>query len=469
MRRQEQGGSSLINLTAVASCHHSIGMRKALLSCNLRHRINSTQFHPLGEPNMADPSPQSFSFDFGANGGKFTFESMEDLQKFAEAEVAFWSFLEQAEQLDLPEQFKGFARTLLGRIQGLIPQIVRFNRGALSEAQLMRSFQELFYVAPKATTGQGRVPLSRTPKAQYLAAAFRSDGPVRALAAISIETDPVISQNFYQNPIALRGIISYLNYLEGLSEVEPDAIREAIELNAREYRERFESDTLKFEKLHQQSADLIRRGERLQAISARWTQHRWKRRNSNIRSELDRHVAAFKQTEDTYKTFMKLKAPAEYWEQKAKGHDIRTLIFGCVSALWAVVAGGLLFLFVQSIFEKAMGLTTLETGSGVIVPINSGVLLILGAQGLIASTIVFWIARVLVRLFLSELHLAMDARERTTMVQCYLALSEEGEVEESSLHIVLQSLFRPTQDGIVKDDASNDLTPGGLLSRALSK
>lgn len=418
---------------------------------------------------MTDEKYRSFEIDFGANGGSYKFRSSDELRTFISEETGFWSFLEQAQEMGLPDEYRSFANTLLRRIGTTARQVYAALDASNDAAQIIRPLQELFYLAPGANTAQGKVPLSRTPKAQFLADAFTRLGAIGCLAAISTETNTTIPNGFTNNPVALKGINAYFNFLSGISQVEPDAIRDAIEINAKEYRQRYEADAAQFNDLKQRSNNLLERSERLRLLTAKWTKHRWNRKNAALRIELDQHLDAFKKTEETYKTFMKLKAPAEYWEQKADGHDDRTIIFGLISTLWAAVAGGALFFFIQSIFDKAVGLTTLETANGTIVPLNSSVLLILGAQGLIASTIVFWVARVLVRLFLSELHLAMDARERTTMVQCYLALSEEGEVEESSLHIVLQSLFRPTQDGIVKDDASSDLTPSGILSRILSK
>jgi hypothetical protein len=61
--------------------------------------------------------------------------------------------------------------------------------------------------------------------------------------------------------------------------------------------------------------------------------------------------------------------------------------------------------------------------------------------------------RIIVRLFLSQVHLAADAAERMTMVQTYLSLKEGGSTfKDDDLRLILGALFRPTSDGIVKDD-----------------
>ncbi len=65
----------------------------------------------------------------------------------------------------------------------------------------------------------------------------------------------------------------------------------------------------------------------------------------------------------------------------------------------------------------------------------------------------FWVIRLFSRLFLSREHLARDAEERVTMIETYLALIEYGRVKDDDLKFVLASIFRPTEDGLVKDDA----------------
>jgi hypothetical protein len=64
-----------------------------------------------------------------------------------------------------------------------------------------------------------------------------------------------------------------------------------------------------------------------------------------------------------------------------------------------------------------------------------------------------WVVRIFVRLFLSNVHLLTDARERATMVQTYLALMRKGGLKEEDRQLILKAIFRPTATGVVKDDA----------------
>lgn len=71
----------------------------------------------------------------------------------------------------------------------------------------------------------------------------------------------------------------------------------------------------------------------------------------------------------------------------------------------------------------------------------------------LTSLFAVWAVRLLVRMYLSHHHLANDANERVVMVQTYLSLTE-GDKLTSDEHrkLILQALFRPATDGIVKDE-----------------
>ncbi|WP_275888041.1 DUF6161 domain-containing protein [Chromobacterium haemolyticum] len=72
---------------------------------------------------------------------------------------------------------------------------------------------------------------------------------------------------------------------------------------------------------------------------------------------------------------------------------------------------------------------------------------------ILEGTLCFWVLRIGVRMLLSHIHLENDAAERVTMAKTYLALLRRGRLPEGDdLKTVLAALFRPTGDGIVKDE-----------------
>ena len=48
-------------------------------------------------------------------------------------------------------------------------------------------------------------------------------------------------------------------------------------------------------------------------------------------------------------------------------------------------------------------------------------------------------------------HLSLDADEKKAFAETYMALKEGASVDVANETIVLASLFRPTQDGIIRD------------------
>ena len=83
---------------------------------------------------------------------------------------------------------------------------------------------------------------------------------------------------------------------------------------------------------------------------------------------------------------------------------------------------------------------------------------------LLFVTVLFWIGRVMVRIYLSDHHLSIDAKQRATMAETYLGLIQENVADEKDRNVILTALFRPTTDGIIKDDAAPALSLAGLLS-----
>ena len=87
----------------------------------------------------------------------------------------------------------------------------------------------------------------------------------------------------------------------------------------------------------------------------------------------------------------------------------------------------------------------------------------------ILATLGTWLLRVLVRVYLSHLHLGTDANERVTMIQTYLALLREGSgPAENERQLILQTLFRPSSTGLIKDDGIPS-SAFDLLSKTISK
>jgi hypothetical protein len=84
------------------------------------------------------------------------------------------------------------------------------------------------------------------------------------------------------------------------------------------------------------------------------------------------------------------------------------------------------------------------------------------------TAISLWVVRIVMRLYMSQHHLTIDAEERAAMLKTFLALSEEKKVGDTELGLILSAIFRPTPDGIIKDEGvPMPIGIGSLLGAAL--
>lgn len=172
-------------------------------------------------------------------------------------------------------------------------------------------------------------------------------------------------------------------------------------------------------------------------------------------------VADFKRTEDTYKSFMGLRAPADYWDAKSKEHDTaKNSDLGNVKLYFKSLIAVLVVLFVLA------GVVIYRVHDSKNEPVALYVLISGGLA--VLSTIGFWIGRILTKLYLSEHHLKTDAEERRVMIMTYLAMMEDGSATAEERQIILTAIFHNTADGIVKDDGPPDVALQSLASRLLT-
>ena len=171
---------------------------------------------------------------------------------------------------------------------------------------------------------------------------------------------------------------------------------------------------------------------------------------AHIKQTSDIQKAANEQREDIQKSWNELKdvydaqlalqAPRTYWERQKSEH-----LVGAKNAkdqfrragMGAVIAATAILIFIWA--------TTASKSADI--PVALWLL-----SGAILGT-AFWVMRLYSRLYLSREHLARDAEERVTMIETYLALVQHGRVKEDDLKFVLASIFRPTEDGLVRDDS----------------
>lgn len=191
----------------------------------------------------------------------------------------------------------------------------------------------------------------------------------------------------------------------------------------------------------------------------------WSRTENALKASyeaaISEHKAKLSQIQQDYTNRMPLRAPAKYWQDRALRFHVLEVLWGVVSLAACVMGVWKLPELARWINEQTPRASQISESSETVgVP----VLLSLTQElpGIIrfgiASAIMLWVIRICVRNYLSASHLAADASERRMMIQTYLALISDPDVQKSEklkeqvLPKALESIFRHAADGLVKDD-----------------
>lgn len=165
----------------------------------------------------------------------------------------------------------------------------------------------------------------------------------------------------------------------------------------------------------------------------------FERLQRDFATAVERHGQEMKALRQAFEADKKLQAPVTFWESRRADHarESKSYVkwsFQAMAGLAAVLGIGLLL-----IWWKAPGDALPSQW-------------MIGVWGVVAVLGV-WAVRLLVRMYLSHQHLSTDAAERVAMVQTYLALMADNKLtSDEDRKLILQPLFRPATDGLVKDE-----------------
>lgn len=166
---------------------------------------------------------------------------------------------------------------------------------------------------------------------------------------------------------------------------------------------------------------------------------------------IETHEANLKAIEKAYDQKLALWKPVEYWEARGRSHHAKSKNFAIASGAIGVV---ILLALGWLAYEIFLNVPPNEKPQAWQVGVFS-----------VAAFFGIWLERILVRLFVSNIHLATDAEERVTMLQTYLSIIREGsEFAPEDKKLILERLFHPAADGLVKDDGAPP-SPLEILTR----
>ncbi|WP_040616791.1 DUF6161 domain-containing protein [Roseibium sp. TrichSKD4] len=349
--------------------------------------------------------------DLGVNNGKKTFGAWEEVQAFLESEVSAYRWLK-----DHQTHCDIFSN--IHRYQVQINQQQDKARAAHLVGELFKTFG---------------LPLSNSVQGAFISQLRKDYSDAVAAGALS-----QIMGLRVQNPDAkhFKGIVLGIAFQEGFSVGSATATQNALTELEKDFRVKFDETEVERRK---QSGNFKRQRtlhKRLVRKAMLIAEKQAALLNKQVVDATNEAIASLQNTEATYREHMKLRAPVEYWRQKSTAHSqksgtYRLFLFWYFLIATTLVGGGLF-----GLAKYMIGIATPTT--------PTPVYFILGTMGVLGTTIYFWIARIMAKLFLSEHHMSIDAEERAVMAETYLALIENNEAQDKEREIVLASLFRPT-------------------------
>ena len=381
-----------------------------------------------------------FSLDLGENGGIFAPSTLEEATAWIQREQSFWSWIHS-------RQFGNQDQGLKQAIEQLNQALNYANQAAQHRGSNPHHYRDQLSAVQNVLRDvfiQHKLPHSSTPLAKRIDAYRKDTDDQAGNFFASVFVPPPQGHHFQpQDVAAWRGIVEGLVDRFNLVNAPLKGRKLAADLSFEQLRNKAESlvgeKTLAYDELHRNYdgvAKSIAASADSQATNFSTAQDQ---RESDFQKLVAEHKDEMEKLRKTFREEIALRAPAEYWEAKRVGHQLMTRIFGGISFGSIAASAIVLGYFIHDLLGK--------TPQGLVPESWKVAMLVL--IGLFAV----WGVRLLVRMFLSHLHLSTDAAERVVMVKTYLSLLEGDHLSgKEDRQLILQALFRPASDGIVKDE-----------------
>jgi hypothetical protein len=387
------------------------------------------------EPAMDKPTTTEYLVDtkLGPHGEHVRLRNIRELAEWVKREREYWSWLLDATNLGHLGYIKDHFHNAFSEIENHIVRAQNVNLNEIREwsDNFMRKYQNLELLH------------SGTREAHFVITPRESFGDVEALTALGMLLNrprKVAQQLSDLNDLrSWRGIISLVMMQQGISGDAVTANRHKLDKLFLEYNERLSTDAAATDDLKDRLAGLVSDHEAIRAKGRDDMAKALKLAREQAEQQRAEAHEAMEQLQGVYSASLGLEAPVEYWKKKSERHRrwMKRLFvgFGFYVAAVAGAVGWFLYATVldEPTFWKSAGLELVG--------------LTLAAFGMLLA-----VARIIYKLAASQLHLYNDADERGTMVEAYLALRKGGHADENHMAIVLERLFAPGSDGIVKDE-----------------
>lgn len=380
---------------------------------------------------MARKHPVILKMDLGANG-VYTFRTLEEIEAWLQSERNFWAWLGgQAGQQPAHQLWQNY-----NQLWNNVTDSINNARQRMEQSDFQNYIDQIdSYCQP--TYRNNTLFHSSNPSATFLDNLKQEKPLVAACAAcylLGLGINP-------QLPQSIEGAFEALKFREGITcNIDTEKLRlEELSKSFSEVREGYKSDLNELQNEFEAIAEAIE--------AARAEQQ------EKFDTLIKDSETKLTDIQDTYDKKLSLQSSVTYWNNKYKKHLKFSCVFGIVTALSALAGVYCIKIQLNEVLKQAAETTKSSPNADYL---RIGMVIIL-------ATFVLWFVRILVRILLSHLHLGSDANERVTMIQTYLALLREGNsLQENEKQLILQTLFRPSSDGIVKDDGAPPSIPEAI-------
>lgn len=381
--------------------------------------------------------------DLGPHNGILKLHTVEDVQKFVDSERSYWKWLSE-------RPVQGVVKSPWHSINNSLTQISNALGNNNSNNEIAPKLQQHITQAFKGA----KIPLSDSPVAKFIAD-MREESPISAAAAIGswMNCSDINFSNFEQ----LRGVFKMAAFDSRITTKTASATRKSLE----DLRKKYQESTAEIDgqlRRHQQGfANELSRQRSSVASTIRTHRRMIREFRKNEENEIRESIGDLRGVEELYREHMKMKGPVEYWNDKSVKHRDDAKHYRTILMIASGMSAAVLLIVLIALFYIS---TSMELAGNSAIPY-----VLLVSIAVFVTTGVFWLIRILARLYLSEHHLAIDAEERSVMAKTYLALTVDEQATDQDRGIVLGALFRPTADGIIKDDGAPEFSAASILSR----
>ncbi len=389
------------------------------------------------------------------------FRKPETALNWIEAELDFWAWLDNARPNEVSNFIETYRR-VLKNAKIRIDEAIR-NDPTAAEEETVHSLQSI-----SNAVEEGTYVVSSSPIAKFIELR-KETGLIIAAYILVLECSSPNYAKLSFNRSSVKAFIDHSNFHDGLHAKSVESTSNSLaSLSAKldasiglaenavsEFQSQIRRNETRSKRSSTTLARFIRRKRSSFSGETKDLRQKFDEKLEEVSSATAKEIDQFK---EFYEDKIALLEPVAYWDKKRKNHRNSAiglaLAFICYSATLVNIA--------QSGVSKLelQGLELLSVWKQV------------GLEGIAALTFVVALgligSRILYRLFSSQLHLWNDAAERVTMIKTYLAFAKRDHAKEEHMQFLIQRLFAPASDGVVKDEFGS-LGPADWISSKASR